>query len=317
MRRLRLTLAVGIPLAVAFTAMGGYALAGRALAPIAAITSAASSIAAGERGLSTRIGWPRSDDEAGRLAATFDAMLGRLEVAFERERRFVADASHELRTPLTAIQAILGTVGAERRSADVYEEALKDIALETRRLAAVAEQLLVLARGGANDGASGRGEFRDVDLSTLLEDLLESFRPLAAEKGIALGSDVQPRLVVRGDMDALVRLFANLLDNAVKYTAAGKVTVTARRESEDAVSVEVADTGVGIAAEDLQRVFERFYRVERARSSPGAGLGLAIAQEIAIAHGTPIELSSSPGAGSRFTVRLPVPDARRGDITAR
>ena len=227
-------------------------------------------------------------------------MLARLDEAFRRERQFTADASHELRTPLAAMQAILSVTRERRRTAADYELALADLADEADRLAGLVEDLLRLARGETQtDGVRA-----PVDLSTLLRDVTDSLRPLAEAKGLALTCNVPSGLTLTGDSDALIRLFVNLLENAVKYSERGEILVTARRTT-DGLDVTVADTGMGIPAEHLPHIFDRFYRVDKARSARGAGLGLAIAQEIARAHGGMIAAASTPGVGTTFTVHLP------------
>jgi heavy metal sensor kinase len=295
--RLLSALLIGGPLLVLAAALGGYALSARALAPIDHITRMAQRISAED--LTARLNLPATDDEVGRLAATFDDMLARLGDSFRRERQFTSDASHELRTPLAAMQAILSVIREKRRSPEDYEQAMADLSEETDRLRGLVEDLLRLARGEPQQAT-----VRDaVDLSGLLGDVTDSLRPLAESKGLALTCDVPEDLLLPGDGDALIRLFVNLLDNAVKYTERGGIEVTARG-AQDRVRVTVADTGIGISAEHLPHVFDRFYRVDASRSSPGAGLGLAIALEIARAHGGTLEIDSTPGAGTILTVHL-------------
>ena len=277
--------------------LGGYFLAGRALAPIDAITRTARRISA--RDLSARLNVRTSDDEVGRLASTFDEMLARLESSFKRERQFTADASHELRTPLAAMEAILSVVRSEPRTAAEYEEALDDLAEETARLRALAEDLLRLARGAQPISA----EFAPVDISMLVQDVADALRPLAEAKGLYLRSNVTQDLTLTGDSDSLIRVFLNLVDNAIKFTEQGGVTVRAYSDGGAAV-VDVSDTGVGIPPERLPSIFERFYRVDSSRSTQGTGLGLALALQIVQNHGGTISARSSEGEGSTFTVRF-------------
>jgi signal transduction histidine kinase len=280
---------------------GGYVLAARALAPVDRITHTAERIAAGTDNLSARLNLPPTDDEVGRLARTFDGMLARLDEAFRRERQFTADASHELRTPLTAMQAILSLVRDKPRTPEEYQEALGDLDYEAGRLRALTEALLRLARSEAPDAAPHEA----IDLSALLTDLADSLRPVAAAKSLSLDCAVAAGLIVCGDRDDLIRLFANLIDNAVKFTERGGLCLEADRAHHDAVRVLIADTGPGIAADHLPRIFDRFYRADPSRSAPGAGLGLSIAAAIARAHAGRIEVSSAVGQGTRFTVVLP------------
>lgn len=299
LQQLLITLLLGIPILVAAAGVSGYFLAARALSPIDTITRTARRISAED--LSARLDLPATDDEVGRLAETFDAMLARLEGAFQRERQFTADASHELRTPLAAMQAILNVIREERRSPEDYEQALDDLTEETNRLRALTEDLLHLARGDDRRIAI----LQDIDLTTLLQDIGDSLRPLAESKGLTLDFAISDDLTISGDSDALIRLFVNLLDNAIKYTRQGNITLSANRETRDILKITVADTGMGIAAEHLPHIFDRFYRVDRSRSSGGSGLGLAIASEIAQAHGGTIEVSSRVGEGTTFTLRFP------------
>jgi heavy metal sensor kinase len=291
-------LLLGGPLLVLAAALGGYLLAARALAPIDEITRTARRISAQD--LSARLNLPITKDEVGRLAATFDEMLARLDDSFRRERRFTADASHELRTPLAAMQAILSVVRERRRKPEEYEQALADLSEEADRLRTLTEELLYLARGDA-----GQPVIREtIDLSALLCDVADSLRPLAEAKGLALTCNVPAGMIIQGDSDALIRLFVNLLDNAVKYTGRGGISMTARADV-DGLRVGVADTGMGILPEHMPHIFERFYRVDESRSGRGAGLGLAIALETARAHGGALEVDSAPGVGTTFTVFLP------------
>jgi len=298
LNQLLTALLIGGAALLIFAALGGYFLSARALRPIDRITQTAQRIAGGED-LSARLNLPDTGDEVSRLAATFDAMLARLDNAFRRERQFTADASHELRTPLAAMQAILGVVREGERPAGEYRLALDDLAEETNRLRGLTEDLLRLARG-ENERTITRER---VNLSDLLTDVADSLRPLAEAKSLALHCQVPDGLILTGDTDALVRLFVNLLDNAIKYTEQGSISMTACSGA-DGLIVEVTDTGIGIPPHHLSHIFDRFYRVDPARSSGGAGLGLAIARQIAQAHGGRVEVRSAPGKGSTFTVHL-------------
>jgi heavy metal sensor kinase len=298
LKRLLVVLLLSIPLLVVASAFSGYYLAGRALTPIDQITRTAQRISAED--LSARLNLRKTDDEVGRLAATFDRMLSRLEDAFRRERQFTADASHELRTPLAAIQAIVSVTREKRRSPAEYEKALDDIAEETDRLRALTGDLLQIARGDAHQANC----FATVNLSDLLGDVGASLQPLAEAKKLALRWQIEPGLLLRGDSDALIRVFLNLVDNAVKYTARGEITIQALRKGERSIEVRVSDTGRGIPPEHLPHIFRRFYRVEPARSTRGAGLGLAIVQGIVQAHHGSIEVVSQVGVGTTFGLRF-------------
>ncbi len=305
LRRLWQALLLGGSVLVLVAGAGGYVLTTRALAPIDQITRTARRIAARTDDLSARLNLPPTEDEVGRLASTFDEMLARLEDSFRRERQFTADASHELRTPLAAMQAILGVVRAEPRSAQDYAQALADLAEETDRLNNMIASLLVLARGDARPSLA----YAAVDLATLVEDVTDSMRAQAEAKGLELTCATPAGLTLPGDSDQLIRLVVNLLDNAIKFTESGGITVRAGTAAGGgAVDLVIADTGIGIPAEQLDRIFDRFYRVDAARTARGSGLGLAIAQDIARAHGGTIAVESREGRGTTFRVRLPAHD---------
>ena len=297
LQRLLVALGLAAPVLAVLAGTGGYFLAARALLPIDRITRTAREMSA--TGLSIRLNLSPSNDEVGRLASTFDSMLARLDDSFKRERRFAADASHELRTPLTAMQAILSVTREQRRTPEDYERALDDLSSETSRMRGLVEDLLQLARGDA----SGIFKRSSVDVSQLLCDLCEAKLPLAEQRRLTLTHDVTTALRVSGDMDTLLRVFLNLLDNALKYTKRGGVHVSARQE-EAHVVVMVQDTGIGIAPEHLPHIFERFYRVDPSRSESGTGLGLAISHDIILAHGGTVEVSSIVGQGTQFVIKL-------------
>jgi signal transduction histidine kinase len=230
-------------------------------------------------------------------------MLDRLQAAFETERRFTADASHELRTPLTAIKGQIGVTLTRTRTPEEYENALHHIQHETDRLIRLANDLLFLAR---LDNASLRWQPEDINLSDLLSAVVDQLEIMAQEKAITLTTDIPPRIIIHGMADHLIRLFLNLLDNAVKYTpAGGHIMLTAQSEAE--VCIAIHDNGPGIAPEHLPHLFQRFYRAEAERTyKGGAGLGLAIAYQIARAHNGSITVESYLASGTTFTVHLPL-----------
>jgi signal transduction histidine kinase len=225
--------------------------------------------------------------------------LAPVRAAFERQQAFVGDASHELRTPLAVIRA-----NAEfLQQGQPESEEAAEILAETDRLTALVDSLLALARG---QGAAAPEH--PLDLGALVSDSAQSMQPLASDRKVALAIDTAPGLEVEGDPDQLRRLVVILVDNALRYTpAGGRVTVDAHRSDTTAV-VAVSDTGIGIPADALQHVFERFYRADgaRNRASGGAGLGLSIAEQLVAAHGGRISAESAPGRGSTFTINLPL-----------
>ena len=289
---------LGGPLLIVIAGFGGFFLAARALSPIDKITRTADRISGSN--LSARLALPETDDEAGRLAHTFDSMLSRLDSSFRRQQQFTADASHELRTPLTTVETILGVIRERRRTIEDYQQAMDDIGEETERMRNLMENLLQLARSDSDPSII----LEQVDLMIILKDVLETVRPLAEVKELSLTYNLPDGLTLLGDRDNLIRLFVNLLDNAVKYTGRGGIAVEAQVVNEK-VRVSVSDTGVGIPAEHLPHIFDRFYRVEKSRVSRGSGLGLAIAMDIAQAHLGTIEVQSKVDVGTTLTVFLP------------
>ncbi len=287
----------------------GWVIAGRVLAPIAHITNVAREIQARE--LSRRIELDGPDDELKRLADTFDSMLGRLDLAFASQRRFVADASHELRTPLAIIKANLdlaltdaqATEESRATAAGVIQRAID-------RMARLTDDLLALARLDAP--ASGR---EPVPLGALLEDAREEFAAAATARGVALETASVPGRVVHGDRDVLKRAVTNLLDNAVRVAPEGSTVRLSHGDMGGWAWLAVADDGPGIAAEQQAWIFDRFWRADDARSRPGggSGLGLAIVRQIAEAHRGSVDVFSEPGAGATFVVWLPR-SADPGDV---
>jgi heavy metal sensor kinase len=317
MERMALVMLTLLPLALLGAGAGGLVLAGRALAPVDEITKSAATIS--EQDLSKRLP-VRNGDELGRLARTFNALIERLEQAFERQRRFTADASHELRTPLSIIRAVTSQKLMRRRTPEEYEEALGQIDEAAGYMARLAAHLLVLARA---DAGQVRLESERVELVELLEHVAGQVgeavgRPISVHALPPRGStQVSPKrggnpgpVHVPGDPMRLTELFLNLLENATKYTPPeGSIAVDVERRGKE-VLVAVKDTGIGIPAEHLPHIFERFYRVDRARAreAGGTGLGLAIARWIVEAHRGSIRAESEPGQGTTMRVTLPAED---------
>ena len=304
LRTLRTQLYLVLPIALVFAAAAAYFLTGRTLRPLVTISHVADSIRAGDFG--QRIRYLGPDDEIGRLAAAFDRMLDRVEHAFVRERRFTSDASHELRTPLTAIKGGIGVTLSRPRKAKEYEAALRDLESQVDRLIRLSTNLLVIARAGRTRSE----EPEVVDLSDLLGVTNQQMEPLAAQKGVALETQVPPGLRISGFAEDLARVFSNLLANSIRFTPSpGSIRVVARecsRAHRDCVCIDVSDTGSGISAEDLPHIFEPFYRGTGSSSEDErSGLGLAIARDIVQAHGGSLEVASRLGEGSTFTVLLP------------
>jgi signal transduction histidine kinase len=293
--------AVGL-LGLVLGIIGSWAIAGRALRPIARMAQTGRAIAR-SHDFTRRIDVPPRQDELGYLAATFNTMLESLEVAYRGQQRFVADASHELRAPLTAIQANLDLLRRHQEMPEQEkEEALIEAEREAVRLTRLVADLLVLARADAG-GALKR---HPVDLDSVVLEAFREARQLSQGQQVTL-EPFEP-LRMSGDEDRLKQVVLILLDNALKYTPPdGQVTLGLRRR-ETRAEILVQDTGMGIAPEDMPQVFERFYRADKARGHDpgGTGLGLAIARWIVEQHGGEIALQSQPGQGTLVTVSFPL-----------
>jgi len=286
--------------------MGGYFLARKSLAPVVAMSSQAGRI--GAANLHERLAVPNEKDELGHLALSFNSLLDRLDESFERQRRFMADASHELRTPVAILRGE-AEVSLSRpvRAPEEYRESLTVLHGEAQRLTQIVEDLFTLTRADA-------GQYplttRDFYLEELVADGVHSARTLALAKNIKLTCEITQELPIHADESLLRRMILNLLDNAIKYTSAnGSVSVACILSGKE-YAVSITDTGPGIPTELQPRIFERFFRADKARSrsetdGSGAGLGLSIARWIAEAHLGRLELTRSDASGSTFTVFLP------------
>ncbi len=305
--------------------IGGYWLAGKALRPVKMITQMANEINATD--LRRRLHFKRRD-EFGELAATFDQMLARLEAAFKRQTQFTADASHELRTPLTIIDLEINRALTQLERPEEYRQILEQIRAENTQMTYIVNNLLTLARADSSQLVLQRevGDVSDIALACV-----ERLLSLAQQSHITLSTGALPELLVCGDPQYLSRMFMNLIENAIKYTSGigTRVHVELACEQERWAVVRVQDDGPGIAEEHLPSLFERFYRVDRARTRTieqtstvpdkqepgGTGLGLAIVQWIAQAHGGEICVESKPGSGSVFQLKLPLLRRDKSEMT--
>jgi heavy metal sensor kinase len=303
LQRFLVLLVVAIPIALAVSLAGGWFLAGRALRPVDKITLAAQRIAAGD--LSQRLSMPAAHDEIGRLAATFNNMIGRLDTSFRQIRQFTSDASHELRTPLTVMKGETDLVLRRPRLLDDYKLVLESNLEEIDRMTRIVDELLFLSRA---DMGEVRVESLPVAMESLVEDIHRQAKLLAQDRNIEVLLGTVMPVVVQGDDLRLRELLLNLVENAMKYSySGGKVEIALLNDGREA-RLSVTDYGIGIAPADHKKIFQRFFRTDVARghTKKGTGLGLAICSWIAELHKGRVEVKSALGQGSTFTVVLPL-----------
>ncbi|MFN3134538.1 MAG: ATP-binding protein [Candidatus Kryptonium sp.] len=291
------------PLALLVSIVGGVFLAGRSLKPVDHIVRIANEITVGN--LDRRIPEPKSNDEIARLIKTLNNMIERLDKSFKQMKQFSADVSHELKTPLTIIRGEIELAISGKKKSSELRKTLINILDEVVRLSNMVENLLMLFK---SDTGQVNLNFKEVNIAKLIKDLLEDVDILAEEKGVKVEAEQLDEAIVLGDEIRLKQLFLNLLDNAIKYNkSGGRVTISIVREN-NFVNVSIVDTGIGIPEDEISLIFERFYRVDKARTrdSGGAGLGLSIAKSIVESHNGRIEVESELGKGSKFSVILPV-----------
>ncbi len=307
LQQLLLILLIAVPAALLIASVGGLFLANKALRPVDAITQIARRIGSGD--LSQRIRIKRVNDELGRLASTFNEMIAKLEKSFRQVKRFTADASHELKTPLTILRGEVEVGLKKKRGLKEYERILTSNLEEINRMSRIVEDLLTLSRADMGELTMEREE---IELSALAREVWQDLQLLAKKKRIQLKFMDNGFTRVEGDSLFLRQLILNLTENGLKYTpAGGEVAVRVKGDRDQGVvRLLVTDTGVGIPQKDLKRIFDRFYRVDGARSreTGGTGLGLSICQWIAQAHEGKIAVESKVGKGSTFTVTLPMKD---------
>ena len=306
LRQWLMFLVLGLPLVAAVAIGGGAFLVKRALLPVDRIAASAERISS--QNLGERLPVAQTADELERLSIALNHMVDRLDQAFQYSRRFVADASHELRTPLTVLRGELESFVQEPQLPAEWRERLGSALEEVERLASIVEGLFAISR---LDAGEAQAEWVRVDLAQLAAATADQMYLLAEDKRIELTCTAPKGVWVNGDRARLKQVVVNLLDNAIKYTGeGGAVTVSVSTKDSKAV-LEVTDNGVGIPPEALPRIFDRFFRVDKARSRElgGAGLGLSIVKSICAAHHGRVEANSTPGQGSHFRVELPLASA--------
>jgi heavy metal sensor kinase len=308
--RLVILLCLGMPLVALVAIGGGYYLVGRALAPVVGIARSAEQIT--HDNLEDRLPITQTGDELEQLTQALNRMITRLSQAFEQNRRFLADASHELRTPLAALRGEMESLVEQTRGWPELRDRAGSCLEEVDRLAKIVDALFAISR---LDSGEAQQEWANFDLALLGASTAEQMSLLAEDKGISVACYAGENVSVTGDRARIKQVVVNLLDNAIKYTPSGGSINLDVRRSEDKAVIEVADTGIGIPAGDLSHIFERFFRVDKARSRDigGAGLGLAIVKSICTAHGGRVDVESIEGRGSRFKVELPLA-GQNGDL---
>lgn len=293
-----------IPVMILIACFGGVWLSRRALRPVQDVTAAALMISI--ENLSERVPVPATGDEIARLAEVLNSMLARLESAVKTLSQFVADASHELRTPLAVIRTTAELALRRGRSPESYRESLDDVVSEAQRMTQLVEDLLILARTDAQIVEMPRSP---VDLRDILQAVVTEMSSLAQTRQIRIQTAFGGApAIIAGNRPALHRLFVGLLDNALKYSHASSDVIVTVERHDTRVSVTIQDFGAGIGEADLPHIFERFYRADRSRTGSGHGLGLPLAESIAIAHRAKIDVRSVEGAGSSFIVIFPSRD---------
>jgi len=307
-------LSFGLPVALLVAILGGYFLVRRALWPVEQIARKAEQIT--QHNLTERLPVARTGDELERLSISLNHMIGRLEDAVQNSKRFVADASHELRTPLTVLRGELENLGLDARLDGGARDTIGSMLEEVERLTDIVEGLVALSR---LDAGEAKREWVQFDLAELAATTADQMNLLAEDKGITVQCGSSQNVFVEGDRARLKQVVVNLLDNAIKYTSAGGlIQLNVTRQNGHAI-LSVTDNGIGIPAEAVPHVFERFFRVDKARSRDegGAGIGLSIVKSVCAAHGAEVQVESTVGKGSRFRITLPLaPEQKKSETPA-
>jgi len=291
---------IALPIILILGTLGGWVLARRSLSPIGYIASKSRNITS--ENLSERLQLRGSDDEMDDLIRTINEMIARLESSFKRMAEFTADASHELKTPICAMRGEAEVLLSKGRKTEEYQEGLAHFIEEFDHLNQMINDLILLSKFDATQVELKMAPLR---LDLLVKDLCNLFQVLAEQKEIELSVGEIEEVTIVGDKMRLQQLFTNLIDNAIKYTSEGSIRVSVEKY-EEVVLVKICDTGIGIPKEEQEKIFKRFYRVDKSRSKEtgGVGLGLSIAEWIVHAHQGRIEVDSKLNKGSTFTVYL-------------
>jgi heavy metal sensor kinase len=289
-----------LPVTILLGALAGLYLANLITKPLKHIIGTVRTISA--ENLKNRIDIPDTRDEIKKLADTFNTMLDKLDNSFTSQKQLIQDISHELRTPLTIIRGEIEVALKRERGSGDYQAVLQSSLEEIQRISAIVENLLVLSRFDSQEVPL---DMKRISLTALLQDIIADVKLIADKKKLMLELSADGGCSITADEGQLRRAFLNIIDNAIKYTpAGGRITVSVERDALG-LHVRIADTGPGIQKENIPLIFNRFYRVDRSRSSEGFGLGLSIAKSIVQAHKATISVDSEYGKGTTFTVTLP------------
>jgi heavy metal sensor kinase len=290
----------GTAMVLTLVALLGWFMARRALSGVKKVTQTALVISQGA--MEKRVPLTGRGDEIDQLSQTFNHMLERIQSLIAKIRQVTDNIAHDLKSPVTRIRGLAEVTLTTGRSLAEYRNMTASTVEECDRLLGMINAMLEISEfeaGVANMNIS------QVDISTLIEEACDLFQPLAEDKGLVIKTKIPAQCLLHGDKNKLQRAVTNLLDNAIKYTPAGGIITVAAEEGKREVNISFHDSGIGIAADDLPHIFDRFYRADKSRSEPGAGLGLSLVMAIVQAHGGDIRVSSIPGAGSTFTIVLP------------
>jgi heavy metal sensor kinase len=285
---------------MAFAALLGWFMAKRAMASVEEVTRTARRISAED--LSQRVPVRGQGSEIGKLAATFNDMLDRIQTLVTERKEMTENIAHDLRSPVTRIRGIAEMALTAGKAIDEHEAAAANTIEECDRLLEMINTMLYISQA---EGGARKPTMEEIDMSRVVRDACELFQPVAEDKGVRLIARIDSDLKVRGERQLLQRMVANLIDNALNYTpSSGTVTVSVNGDENLGV-ISVEDTGIGISPEELPRIFRRFYRCDQSRSRPGTGLGLSLVSAIVNSHRGKITVSSTPQVGTTFTVTLP------------
>ncbi len=298
LNNIKIVIFTATPIYILIVSTSSLFLATRALLPIDSITKTANSIE--RENLSRRIKIPMAKDEVGRLAITFNRMIARLETSFNKERQFTADASHELRTPIAIISARSEEALVKNKLKD-YREALEVIIDESKRLGFLISQLLLLAR---SDEGGDNLNIENLNLRIIAEGVINEMKDLAGKKEVKIFLNPGPDIEIKADQTLITMLFIDIIDNAIKYNKKGGSISVDLKEDKDFGSIIITDTGIGISEKNLPNIFDRFYRVDKARTERSTGLGLSIVQSIVKVHGGNIKVKSKMGIGTKFKINI-------------